>query len=135
MRKVGQKDQIMIRPVASGPDQSRRTRISHSMFGVLAGTGVTSEKWTSPAVLKVQERLREESLVFWISRGGVPFKSGETIIIPVHGHLVVAGLRGQCCELRVGYQIAASVGVFAEADKYGPMLRSRVYDGTMRLGN
>ena len=62
-------------------------------------------------------------------------KSGETIIIPVHGHPVAAGLRGQCCELRVGYQIAASVGVFAEADKYGPMLRSRVYDGTMRLGN
>ena len=132
MRKVDQKDQIMIRPVVSGPGQNRRTRISHSMFA-LVGTGVTSEKWTSPAVLKVQEWLREESLVFWISRRGVPFKSGETSLIPVRGHPVAAGLHGQCCEPRAGYQVAASVGVFAEAGKYGPVPRSRVYHGTMRL--
>ena len=110
-------------------------RISHSMFAVLAGTGVTSEKWTSPAVLKVQERLREENLVFWISRRGVPFKSGETSIIPVRGHPVAAGLHGQCREPGVGYRVTASVSVFAEADKYGPVLRSRVYDGSMRLGD
>src|SRR5215467_15030179 len=134
MRKVEQKDQMMIRPVVSGPGQNRRTRISHSMFA-LVGTGVTSEKWTSPAVLKVQERLREESLVFWISRRGVPFKSGETSIIPVRGHPVAAGLHGQCREPRVGYQVTASVSVFPEADKYGPVLRSGVDESTVRLGH
>jgi hypothetical protein len=110
----------MIRPVVSAP-----ARAKGRGFAVLAGTGVTSEKWTSPAVLKVQDRLREESLVFWISRWGVPFKSGETSIIPVRGHPVAAGLHGQCREPRVGYQVTASVSVFAEADKYGPVLRSR----------
>ena len=132
MRKVDQKDQIMIRPVVSGPGQNRRMRISHSMFARV-GTGVTSEKWTSPAVLKVQERLREERLVFWISRRGVPFKSGKTSLIPFRGHPVAAGLHGQCCELRVGYQVAAR-RCLCRGGHIWTVPRSRVSHGTRRVG-
>src|SRR4030095_1392351 len=123
----------MIRPVVSAPARAEGRGFLILCSPYWPGPESRAKKWTSPAVLKVQERLREESLVFWISRRGVPFKSGETSIIPVRGHPVAAGLHGQCREPRVGYQVTASVSVFAEADKYGPVLRSRVYDGTMRL--
>jgi len=76
MRKVDQKDQIMIRPVVSGPGQNRRTRISHSMFA-LVGTGVTSEKWTSPAVLKVQSGCEKRVWCFGFQDGACHLSPGK----------------------------------------------------------